>query len=57
MFKEYFWRIFLLNISAEYLCRNFRKWIAINSPEWSHSHKEKPLGKSTVHPNGFAYRC
>ena len=46
-------RIFPAIISAEY----FRQCITIKIPEWSDSRKEKPLGKSTVHPNGFAYRC
>ena len=45
---EYFLRLFLPNISAMYYNK---------IPEWSDSRKEKPLSKSTVHPNGFAYRC
>ena len=67
MLNEYFCRIFCQITFAEYLGNVLRrriypeiifaKCITIKIPEWSDSHKEKPLGKSTVHPNGFAYRC
>ena len=42
---------------ANIFCRIFQQCSTIKIPEWSDSHKEKPLGKSTVHPNGLAYRC
>ena len=59
---EYFIRLLFPNIweiysTGEYFHRIFRQCITIKIPEWSDSRKEKPLGKSTVHPNGFAYRC